>query len=249
MIVYYTGTGNSRYVAQRFAAALGDDLITANEYIKNDTPADLHSDRPWVFVSPTYGWQIPHIFADFLRRGRFTGSRKAYFVMTCGSEIGNAGKYNRELCAEKGLACMGTAQIVMPENYIAMFSAPQADEAREIVAKAEPNIDCVIASIQSNQPFAPTRNKLYDRFMSSAVNPIFYKFFVKANAFTASNACIGCGQCAKRCPMNNVAIKDGKPVWGKNCTHCMACIGYCPVSAIEYGKKSVGQPRYHFEAL
>ena len=29
MIVYYTGTGNSRYVAQRFAAALGDDLITA----------------------------------------------------------------------------------------------------------------------------------------------------------------------------------------------------------------------------
>ena len=85
--------------------------------------------------------------------------------------------------------------------------------------------------------------------MSGPVNPIFYKFFVKANAFTASNACIGCGQCAKRCPMNNVAIKDGEPVWGKNCTHCMACICYCPVSAIEYGKKSVGQPRYHFEAL
>ena len=56
MIVYYTGTGNSRYVAQRFAAALGDDLITANEYIKNDTPADLHSDRPtpsWKFMTVT----------------------------------------------------------------------------------------------------------------------------------------------------------------------------------------------------
>ena len=137
----------------------------------------------------------------------------------------------------------------MPENYIAMFSAPQADEARQIVAKAEPNIDCVIASIQNNQPFAPTRNNLYDRFMSGAVNPIFYKFFVKADAFTVSGSCIGCGQCVKRCPMNNVALKDGKPVWGKVCTHCMACICYCPVSAIEYGKKSVGQPRYHFEAL
>ena len=249
MIVYYTGTGNSRYVAQRFAAALGDDLITANEYIRNDTPADLHSDRPWVFVSPTYGWQIPRIFADFLRRGRFTGSRKAYFVMTCGSEIGNADKYNRELCTEKGLACMGTAQIVMPENYIAMFSAPQADEAREIVAQAEPSIDRAIAAIQAGECFAPTRNNLYDRFMSGPVNPIFYKFFVKADAFTVSDACIGCGQCAKRCPMNNVTLKDGKPVWGKVCTHCMACICYCPVSAIEYGKKSVGQPRYHFEAL
>ena len=130
-----------------------------------------------------------------------------------------------------------------------MFSAPQADEARQIVAKAEPDIDRAIAAIQANQPFAPTRNNLYDRFMSGPVNPIFYKCFVKANAFTASSACISCGQCAKRCPMNNVTLKDGKPVWGKNCTHCMACICYCPVSAIEYGKKSVGQPRYHFEAL
>ena len=113
MIVYYTGTGNSRYVAQRFAAALGDDLITANEYIKNDTPADLHSDRPWVFVSPTYGWQIPRIFADFLRRGRFTGSRKAYFVMTCGSEIGNAGSRIAALCADIGLDYQGVLQVVM----------------------------------------------------------------------------------------------------------------------------------------
>ena len=85
--------------------------------------------------------------------------------------------------------------------------------------------------------------------MSGPVNPIFYKCFVKADAFAVSSACIGCGQCAKRCPMNNVALKDGKPSWGKNCTHCMACICYCPKEAIEYGKKSVGQPRYHFEAL
>ena len=113
MVVYYTGTGNSRYVAQCFAAALGDDLITANEYIKNDTPAALHSDRPWVFVSPTYGWQIPHIFADFLRRGSFTGSREAYFVMTCGSEIGNAGSRIAALCADIGLDYRGVLEVVI----------------------------------------------------------------------------------------------------------------------------------------
>nr|WP_264291386.1 MULTISPECIES: hypothetical protein [unclassified Dorea] len=31
------------------------------------------------------------------------------------------------------------------------------------------------------------------------------------------------------------------------CTHCMACICYCPAEAIEYGKKSVGKPRYHLD--
>ena len=50
-------------------------------------------------------------------------------------------------------------------------------------------------------------------------------------------------------PLNNIRLENGKPVWGKHCTHCMACICYCPKEAIEYGKKSKGKPRYHFEAL
>ena len=81
------------------------------------------------------------------------------------------------------------------------------------------------------------------------VNPLFYTFYVKANAFAAGDACTGCGRCAVRCPMNNITLRGGRPVWGKACTHCMACICYCPTSAIEYGKKSLGKPRYHFEAL
>ena len=85
--------------------------------------------------------------------------------------------------------------------------------------------------------------------MSGPVNPIFYSFFVKANAFTAGDACIGCGHCAGLCPTNSITIQNGKPVWGGDCTHCMACICYCPTKAIEYGKKSQGKPRYQFEVL
>ena len=249
MILYFSGTGNSKYVAKRIADALGDEIVNLNDRIKASDSSSIETGERVIIVTPTYAWRIPRVVRDWLLKMELHGAKNVWFVMTCGSEIGNADKYNRELCAEKAISCMGTAQIVMPENYIAMFKAPQADEARKIVAQAEPSIDRAIAAIQRNQPFAPTRNNLYDRFMSGLVNPIFYKFFVKANAFTVSDACIGCGQCAKRCPMNNVTLKDGKPSWGKNCTHCMACICYCPVSAIEYGKKSVGQPRYHFEAL
>lgn len=249
MILYFSGTGNSKYVAKRIADALGDALVNLNDRIKASDTSPVETGERLIVVTPTYAWRIPRVVRDQLLKTELRGAKRAWFVMTCGSEIGNADQYNRKFCAEKGLACMVTAQIVMPENYIAMFSAPQADKARKIVAKAEPDIDRAIAVIQADRPFAPTRNNLYDRFMSGPVNPIFYKFFVKAGAFTASDACIGCGQCTKCCPMDNVTPKDGKPVWGRNCTHCMACICYCPVSAIEYGKKSVGQPRYHFEAL
>ena len=52
---------------------------------------------------------------------------------------------------------MGTAQIIMPENYIAMFNAPRSEEARQIVAKAEPDIDCVISAIADSQAFQQPR--------------------------------------------------------------------------------------------
>ena len=40
------------------------------------------------------------------------------------------------------------------------------------------------------------------------------------------------------CPMNNIELQGGKPRWNGHCTHCMACISYCPKAAIAYGKKS-----------
>ena len=193
MILYFSGTGNSNYVAKRIADALGDALVNLNDRIKASDTSSVETGERVIIVTPTYAWRIPRVVRDWLRKTELRGARLVWFVMTCGSEIGNADKYNRDLCAEKSVACMGTAQIVMPENYIAMFSAPQADKARQIVAQAEPSIDRAIAAIQANQPFAPTRNNLYDRFMSGPVNPIFYKFFVKADAFTVSSACIGCG--------------------------------------------------------
>ena len=249
MVLYFTGTGNSRYIAQRIAEALGDELFSMNDRIKAGDTLPVTTDERLVIVTPTYAWRIPRIVRDWLLKTDFPNAKQAWFVMTCGSEIGNAAQYNRALCQEKQLTYMGTAQIIMPENYIAMFNAPQAEEARQIVARAEPDIDRVISAIKTGQKFALPRNNLYDRFMSGPVNPIFYSFFVKANAFTAGDACTGCGQCARLCPMNNITIQNGKPAWGSDCTHCMACICRCPVEAIEYGKKSLGKPRYYFEAL
>ena len=249
MVLYFSGTGNSRYIAQHIAEAIGDELLSMNDRIKAGESSPVTSDKRLVIVTPTYAWRIPRIVRDHLAETDFPCGAQAWFVMTCGSEIGNAAKYNRALCQEKQLTYMGTAQIIMPENYIAMFNAPQAEEARQIVARAEPDIDRVISAIKTGQKFALPRNNLYDRFMSGSVNPTFYKFFVKAKAFRAGDRCTGCGKCASLCPVNNITLAGGRPVWGDRCTHCMACICYCPAEAIEYGRKSVGQPRYHFEAL
>lgn len=249
MIFCFSGTGNSRYIARRIAQASQDTIMDLNAKIKANDHVEIQTGSNIIIVAPTYAWRIPRAVSDWLSKTELTGAKRIWFVMDCGGEIGNADKYNRRLARQKRLVYMGTAQIVMPENYIAMFGAPQAAEARKIVEKAEPAILNAITCIQAGYVFAAPRKSLYDRFMSGPVNPIFYRFFVKADAFRADNRCTGCGQCARKCPLNNIQIKDGKPVWGKNCTHCMACICYCPMEAIEYGKKSLGKPRYHFERL
>ena len=249
MVLCFSGTGNSHYVAQRIADALSDPLLRLNDRIKSGDTAPLETGQRLILVTPTYAWRIPRLVEDWLLKTELTGAGQVWFVMTCGSEIGNADAYNRRLCQAKSLTCMGTAQIVMPENYIAMFNAPQPGEARQIVARAEPDIDRTIAAIAAGQPFPPPRNNLYDRFMSGPVNPLFYSLFVKDRAFTVSDACTGCGLCACLCPTNNITLQSGRPIWGGHCTHCMACICHCPAAAIEYGRKSLGKPRYRFPAL
>lgn len=247
MIFCFSGTGNSRHIAHRIAQAISDEIIDLNARIKEQDTSPVPTGRDIIVVTPTYAWRIPRIVSDWLSRTELTGAERIWFVMDCGGEIGNAAKYNHRLAEQKGLDDMGTASVVMPENYIAMFNTPTADEARRIVEEAEPHISDIITHIKANRPFAAPRNNLYDRLMSGPVNPVFYRFFVKANAFRAKESCIGCGRCETGCPVNNIHLKDGKPTWSNTCTHCMACICYCPTEAIEYGKKSIGKPRYHFE--
>ncbi len=249
MIFCFSGTGNSRYIAARIADALQDTVISLNETIKANDHSPIPTGSDVIVVTPTYAWRIPRIVSDWLSQTELAGAERIWFVMDCGGEIGNAAKYNRRLAEQKRLCYMGTWPIVMPENYIAMFNAPQAAEARTIVEKADPAIREAMAYLQAKQPFPSPRNNLYDRFMSGPINPLFYRVFVKATAFQAADTCTHCGQCVRKCPLNNIRLRDGKPVWGPACTHCMACICYCPSQAIEYGKKSIGQPRYHFEEL
>lgn len=247
MLFYFTGTGNSRYIAHKIAAATKEAVVSIRDKIKAGDREPISTDGRLVFVTPTYAWRIPRLVENWIREVEFRGADRAWFVMDCGSEIGNAAKYNARLCAEKGFAYMGTAPVVMPENYIALFDVPDEAEAKKIVAKADPVIAKIASLLKAGESFPKPRNNLYDRFMSGPVNPAFYRFTVRAAAFRADERCIGCGRCAKLCPLNNIVLKNGRPVWGKECTHCMACIAYCPTGAIEYGKKSAGKPRYHLD--
>lgn len=245
MIIYFTGTGNSRYVAEYIGISTGDDVVSANEYIKNNRNAEFSSEKPFVFVSPTYGWRIPRVFSDFIINGTFSGNRKLYFIMTCGTDIGNANVYLDKLCSKKNFEYKGVAPVLMPENYVALFKVPDEDESEHIIADAGKTITEISLLIKEGKSLPAVKGNLLSDIQSRVINPLFYSLIVNAKGFSASDKCIGCGKCSRLCPLNNVTMEGSKPVWGNHCTHCMACIGACPTEAIEYKKTSNGSRRYY----
>lgn len=182
MILYFTGTGNSRYVAQRIAERMGDEAHCINDKIREKDTRPMKGDGSLIVVAPTYAWRLPRIVVEWLIKTPFPDTKEAWFVMDCGDGIGAAGRYNRQLCAEKGWIYKGTAQIVMPENYLAMFGTPEKDEAAHIVAAANPVIDRAAARIAAGEGLEEKPSTLLDRMLSGAVNDAFYLLFVKDKA-------------------------------------------------------------------
>ena len=245
MVFYFSGTGNSQLAAKQISGELGDELISINQCLKEGKKMTFCSERPLVFVAPIYAWRIPEVVEKWICEMNFEGNKNAYFVLTRGGSTGgNAWAYAEKLCAKTGMSYQGLASVHMPENYIALSAAPSENECESIIDRAKPVFTELARQIHQGKPFLKASVSLVDRLISGPFHVLYYRFFIKDKGFTVSDACVSCGKCARRCPLNNIDIVNGKPVWNGNCTHCMACICSCPAKAIEYKSISKGKRRY-----
>ena len=244
MILYFTGTGNSKYCADFLADKLGDEVYDLSGRIKQKDFSALESEKPWIICAPTYAWRIPDVVTEFLLKTELNGNRKMYFVMTCGGQIGNAEKYNKALCDKIGKAYCGTAKVKMAENYLAMFEVTDEKEEELLMSEADKALLIATALMEKQESLSAVKEGAMGALLSGPINEMFNKYYLKDDKFFVKDSCTSCGLCQKKCPLGNISIKDGRPVWNGKCTHCMACISYCPVEAIEYGKKSAGKRRY-----
>ena len=246
MVFYFSGTGNSQYVAVQLAGMIADDeVVSINRQLKLGTGASFASKRPLVFVAPTYCWRMPRVVERWIMETGFQGSRDAYFILTCAGGCGNAAAYAETLCDKAKLRFRGLAPVVMPENYLALFPTPGEAECRTIVEHAQPRVAALAELIRSGKSFLHQSAPLGGKLQSGPVNPLFYALFVHDKGFSVSDRCVSCGKCALRCPLNNIELSEGKPAWRGNCTHCMACIAGCPAKAIEYRSKTKIRHRHY----
>ncbi len=251
MIFYFSGTGNSRYIAQELAKQCQDELVSLNRCMRQrkldpfNAQYAFESEAPYVIVCPTYCYHVPRVVEDFLTDSRLLGSDQLYFFLTCGSGTGQAQKHAEEIARRLGKQFMGLASVRMPENYITLFRAPDADDAVGIIRASRSLVESTAAAIRVGR-------KLSDSYAGPAMPKFlydgFYRRFITDRKFRVKDSCSGCGACVSLCPMVNIRIKDKKPQWLGHCTQCQACIAICPVDAIEYGLLTKGKRRYYLFA-
>ena len=248
MVLYFSSTGNTEFAAKRIAEATGDTCVNLLDRIRKNDHSELHSDTPFIICAPVYVCEMPRFLRKYIKEQTFTGSKEVSFVFTSGGYCGVAGKLAKNLMKRKGMIWRGHADITMPRNYIVSEHYPMLDEAavKERIESSCKQLDTVIDDLKAGRDLTARKPSVFELWVTVPLNPVWSKFMYKTKGFHATDTCIGCGKCVKLCPLNNILFKDKKPVWENNCSHCMACIGNCPVEAIQYSNITQNKDKYHF---
>ncbi len=233
MILYFSATGNSKYVAQRIAKALNDKAVSIEHHNGNII---LSEKEYFGIVTPTHFWELPVIMREFLEKLTLTLSKENYIFMiaTYGSIPGCCGTDTKKMLARKNISLNGAFSVKMPDSWTPFFDLSNPQKVQKQNNNAEVQIDKVIAQLKARKmgnhatPKAPY-------FLRGLTDSLFGKARQTTN-FYVEETCIGCGICVKRCPVQAIELKNNKPVWIKEqCALCLRCLHACPKFAIQYG--------------
>jgi len=244
MVLYFTGTGNSKFLAVALAEALGDTVSSMNAVMRRGERLSVYSDKPYVVVAPIHAWRYPAAVEQMLTEADLQGCKEVYCIAAMGENSGNADKALAKLFAVKGMNFKGFCGVVMPNNYIPGWDVDSEEEVREMLTAAVPKAQLLAEKIKAGETISKDDKTPLAGLMSGLVNYGFRNFMLKKQGFEVSESCVACGICAASCPTSNIFIYDGKATFGENCTSCYSCLHRCPVQAINIKGKTENRGRY-----
>lgn len=239
MIYWFSGTGNSRYVAERIAGLTGGQtqgIAGTGDAAENDAVAGV--------VFPVYGWMPPAIVRRFAQANavRLNAAAYSFAVMTCGDDAGKA----LDVLKATGFNPQGAFTVTMPNTYV---SLPGFDIDSDAVRKHKlqgcaGRISEISAMIAARAKTTDVHEGMLPRTKTYLLGRIIAGYLTASHKFRAGDACDSCGTCAKVCPVGNIPAVKPRPVWGDRCTGCLACYHSCPRHAIAFGSFTKGKGQY-----
>ena len=239
MIFYFSGTGNSKWVAERIAEKIND---TVYDIAKKEKIPKIEKEKQIGLVFPIYAWGIPEPMVSFAKKLKkleiFT-----FAICTCGADAGIALKK-----LSKIYPLDSSYSIVMPSNYIIGEDLEEEQIILKKIELAKREIEKISNEIIMRRKVYCVNEGKFPILKSNVINIGFNKFARTTTPFYADKEkCNSCGLCEKICPASTIKLVNGNPIWNEKCYQCLKCINYCPQNAIQYGKETEKRGRYNIE--
>ena len=242
MIYYFSGTGNSRWVAEQIAKQTNDEVQSIPTVLKNGAPATVAANERVGVVFPVYAWGVPSIVEKFCKRLSIQPGAYAFAVCTCGDEAGKA-----ILRLKTVFPWQAAWSLTMPNNYIFGFDVDQPELAQKKVDLTRQKLPQIARKILEKSSGYDVHEGPSAGMKTSLIRPMFNRFAKSTRAFRVTSECNACGLCARICPAEAIRLVNGRPVWVKGqCEQCTGCINRCPQRAIQYGAGTSKRGRYFF---
>ena len=251
MILWYSGCGNSRFVADTLSRELSDDnMVFIPQASRENRILEFGPDNVLGIVFPVYSWSVPKLVSEFLRTAPIEGKPAYIFAAcTCGDETGLTIRHLKKDLRKQGLTLDAFFSFQMPETYINLpgFKLDTPENAQRKISATKTSLEEAVKLIKQRAQGNFDKLKGGSSFLKSNIlKPLFYGLLITDRKFTVSDACIDCGLCARNCPLQNITMENGRPKWNGHCTNCMSCYHRCPKNAINFGKASIGKGQYYF---
>ena len=252
-IYYFSGTGNSLFVANELQKQVSDSKLIPIAAILNGvsekkknclkTVADIIG-----LVFPCHGLTIPIPVKKFLKHLDLSSSKYIFAVATMGgfSKQYVAPLLNK-LLKPKNKKLDAAYNIRIFSNNI--FSTkrinplPSKEKGDKRIKNALLKLEKIAVIIRNNQKSKARKVSFYP------MKDSYYSFMKEVNTmdekYYSDEKCNGCGICQKICPVDNIKLVDEKPEWQHKCQMCTGCLHYCPQKAIQWGEYTLGRERYN----
>jgi len=243
--VYFSGTGNTRFCAEKFCYHYDGSVPLSIE--DNNVVGAINKSDEIVLAYPVYFSNIPKIAKDFIHINNLCfADKRVYIIATMGLFSGDGAGCGARLLKKCGAKIIGGLHLKMPDciGDVKALKKP-LEQNRQIVTDAEQKIEQAVKALKQGKPTKEGLGFLYHVAGLLGQRLWFYSktMHYTDKLYIRENRCVGCGKCVVLCPMKNLTIANKKASTDNTCTMCYRCINNCPNKAITLLGKEVLEQR------
>lgn len=222
----FSPTGGTKRVADILADRLAENTLTIDLCDKTLDVSGIHFDGEDVCVIavPSYGGRVPGIAVQRLSQLRGNGAKAILVAVYGNREFEDTLVELKDTLDAAGFVSVAAVAAVAEHSILPQFASGRPDT--QDVEELEGYADAIQARLRSDSlpELIVPGNRPYKPFKVLPMTP------------AADKTCVGCGICAKGCPVGAIPMEAPEKTNKDICISCMRCVRVCPQNARHVSK-------------